>query len=210
MNTDMLGDAGGRDGAFGQGEFRAEAGEYQLAAVDGRTGVGDPADMGVQHAERLEHVCLGPEIAAGILEQLLGASDPGVSRDSQQGKGHGQPVAGPHLRAAIAALARAGDGALKSYVAGWYVTEPEPQPASRQSRPSCTSPRPSQKPPSARASSGPVWLLQGPFQRCAEVVLLAYQHHQPAFPLGQAQERGRVPVPGSLATEEAATQITAR
>ena len=60
MNTDMLGDAGGRDGAFGQGEFRAEAGEYQLAAVDGRTGVGDPADMGVQHAERLEHVCLGP------------------------------------------------------------------------------------------------------------------------------------------------------
>ena len=39
---------------------------------------------------------------------------------------------------------------------------------------------------------------QGPFQRRAEIVLLARQHRQPAFPLRQAQERGRVPVPGRV------------
>ena len=235
-------------------------------------------------------------------KQLLGAGDRGISRDGQQGEGHGQPVAGPHLRAVIAAVPRAGDGALENWLTGWYVTEPEPQPAGRGQRlgqsvqvtvgfqdrrrrlafrqrfgvsqalqvPDVSAqdrgsgPAPRRAPaaaatsePSASTASAPLqvtgleqhraeqpqqvrpqaqigWALgeravqpvpsllqqpaaepevperpgeprpglaavrQGPFQRGAEVVLLAHQHRQPAFPLGQAQERGRVPVPGGL------------
>ena len=72
------------DGAFGQGKFPAEAGEYGLAAVDGRAGVGGTAEIGVQEAERPEQVCFRPGVAAGVVQEFLGAGDGGIGRDGQR------------------------------------------------------------------------------------------------------------------------------
>ena len=74
----------GRDGAFGQGKFRAEAGEHGLAAVDSRAGVGGTAEIGIQPAERLEQVCFRPGVAAGVVQEFLGAGDCGIDRDGQR------------------------------------------------------------------------------------------------------------------------------
>ena len=71
-------------GALGQGKFHAEAGEYGLAAVDRGAGVGGTAEIGIQRAERLEQGCFRPGVAAGVVQEFLGAGDCGVDRDGQR------------------------------------------------------------------------------------------------------------------------------
>ena len=75
---------GGRDGAFGQGELRRRSRRISTGCGRWPRGRRRTADVGVQHAQRLEQVRFGPGVAAGVLEQLLGAGDRGIGRDGQQ------------------------------------------------------------------------------------------------------------------------------
>ena len=117
----------GRDSALRQRPLRAETPEALLGPGDGCARLSAAARVGVQHAERLEHVGFRPWVASGVPQQFLGARDAVVYRDRQQVEGHRQPMRGPHPCPAMAGALRAVDGAVKRRVAAGHVAEPHPQ-----------------------------------------------------------------------------------